>query len=162
MNTILVSIEATINSHPLLHTVDTTALTPAHFLHGQKLTTIPTGPEPLPSKDLKTEYRFQQQAADDFWKRWMKEYRFELRSYNHVRRTKRKLANFRVGDLALLQEEVRPRHMWKRGLIEELRPGRDGRIRTVLLRTPEGNRISRPVQLVIPLEIDQGGEDVEG
>jgi hypothetical protein len=51
--------------------------------------------------------------------------------------------------------------MWKKGLIEELRPGRDGKIRTVMLRTPDGHQISRPVQLVIPLEIDQGGEDVE-
>jgi len=50
LNNILVSIEAAINLRPLLQTVDTTALTPAHFLHGQKLTTIPTGPGPSPSK----------------------------------------------------------------------------------------------------------------
>jgi hypothetical protein len=33
---------------------------------------------------------------------------------------------------------------------------------TVLLRTTHGSQITRPVQLVIPLEIgiDQGGEDV--
>ena len=57
LNTVLVSIEATINSRPLLQTVDSTTLTPAHFLHGQKLTTIPIGLEPLPSRDLKREYR---------------------------------------------------------------------------------------------------------
>ena len=33
-------------------------------------------------------------------------------------------------------------------------------IRTVVLRTPEGNKITRPIQLV-GLEVDQGGEDVE-
>jgi len=161
LNTILVSTEVAMNSRPLLQTVDTTAITPAHFSHGQKLTNIPKGPEPSHSKKLKREYRLQQQAADDFWKRWTKEYLLELRSYRQVRRTKGKRANFCVGDLALLQE-VRPRHMWKRGIIEELRPGRDRRIRTVLIHTPEGNRISRPVQLVTPLEIDKGGEDVEG
>ena len=52
--------------------------------------------------------------------------------------------------------------MWKMGLIEELRPRRDDRIRTVILRTPEGNQISRPVQLVIPLEFGHGGKNVEG
>jgi len=156
-----VSIEATINSRPLLNTVDTTALKPAHFFHGKKLTTIPTGPEPLPSKDLKREYRLQQQADDYFWKRWTKEYLMELRSYHNVRRTKGKLTNFRVRDLALLQEEVRPRLVWKKGPIEELRPGRDGRIRTAIFPSTEGNRISWPVQLVDPLEIDQGGENLE-
>jgi hypothetical protein len=34
-------------------------------------------------------------------------------------------------------------------------------IHTVVLRTPEGNKITHPIQLVIPLEVDQGGEDVE-
>jgi hypothetical protein len=32
---------------------------------------------------------------------------------------------------------------------------------TVILRQPEGTRISRPLQLFIPLDIDQGWEDVE-
>jgi len=51
--------------------------------------------------------------------------------------------------------------MWIRGRIEDLRPGRDGKTRTVILRTQDGGRLARPVQLVIPLEIDQGGKDVE-
>jgi hypothetical protein len=51
--------------------------------------------------------------------------------------------------------------MWKRGWIEELRTGRDGKTRTVILRTLDGGRVVRPVQLFIPLEVDQGGEDVE-
>ena len=51
--------------------------------------------------------------------------------------------------------------MWKKARIHELIPGRDGQIRTVKLRLPDRTEISRPVQLAIPLEIDQGGEDVE-
>ena len=66
----------------------------------------------------------------------------------------------RVGDIVLLQEDLRPRHMWKKARIEELRAGRDAVVRTVILRTPERQKISRPVQLVVPLEVDQGGEDV--
>jgi len=48
----------------------------------------------------------------------------------------------------------------EKGRIEDLRPGRDGKTRTVILRTQDGGRLARPVQLVIPLEVDQGGEDV--
>ena len=54
-----------------------------------------------------------------------------------------------------------PRHMWKKARIDELLHGRDGQIRTVILHLPDRAKISRPVQLAIPLEIDQGGEDVE-
>jgi hypothetical protein len=51
--------------------------------------------------------------------------------------------------------------MWKRGRIEDLRPGRDGRTRTAILRTQDGGRLARPIRLVIPLEVNEGGEDVE-
>ena len=45
--------------------------------------------------------------------------------------------------------------------IDELLQGRDGQIQTISYRLPDRTKISRPVQLVIPLEIDQGGEDVK-
>ena len=51
--------------------------------------------------------------------------------------------------------------LWRKAIVEGLQEGRDHKVRTVSLRTPEGQRFSRPVQLVVPLEIDQGGEDVE-
>ena len=54
-----------------------------------------------------------------------------------------------------------PRPIWKKARIDELIPGRDGHIRTFNLRLPDRTKIIRPVQLVVPLEIDQGGEDVE-
>jgi hypothetical protein len=88
-----------------------------------------------------------------------KEYLLELRNYHQVRQPQGGDARVKVGDL-VLQEEVLPRHLWKRARIEELRQGRDGNIRTIVLRTPDGTPLTRPVQLVIPLEIDQGGENV--
>jgi hypothetical protein len=47
------------------------------------------------------------------------------------------------------------------GVTEELKVGRDGAVRTVVLRGANGTVLVRPIQLVIPLEVDQGGEDVE-
>jgi hypothetical protein len=49
----------------------------------------------------------------------------------------------------------------EKGVIEQLIELRDGMIRTVIIRTPDGNKITRPIQLTIPLEVDQGGENVE-
>jgi hypothetical protein len=67
----------------------------------------------------------------------------------------------RKGDIVLLQGDRRPRHMWKKARVEELKVGRDGVKTTAVLREANGTILVRPIQLVIPLEVDQGGEDVE-
>ena len=74
---------------------------------------------------------------------------------------KGKSVKVRVGDVVLLHEDCRPRHMWKKARVEELKVGRDGAYRTVVLHGANGTLLVRPIQLVIPLEVDQGGEDVE-
>ena len=51
--------------------------------------------------------------------------------------------------------------MWKKARVEELKVGRDGTTRTVVLRGANGTVLVRPIQLVIPLEVDQGWDDVE-
>jgi len=66
LNTILTSIEAAINSHPLTQDDGPETLTPAHFLHGGRLNTILTGPEPTLTKILTKEFRLQQQVVEDF------------------------------------------------------------------------------------------------
>ena len=51
--------------------------------------------------------------------------------------------------------------MWKKARIEELKVGRDGAKRTAVIRGADGRILVHPIQLVTPLEVDQGGEDVE-
>jgi hypothetical protein len=72
----------------------------------------------------------------------------------------RKTTQLQLGDIILLQEDIRLGHLWGRASIEELRKGRDGHVRTVLLRTNDGRQISGSIQLVILLEVDQGVEDI--
>ena len=160
LNTILVATEAAINSRPIVQTEDESgALTTAHFLVRERLTAIPTGPEPEMNGSLTKEFRMRQKLVDNLWRWWQREYLTTLRSFHEVWQQQAS-PKFGIGDVALLQE-VRPRHMWKRAHFEQFVKGRDGKIRTVVLRTTEGNKITRPIQLVIPLEVDQGGEDVE-
>lgn len=160
LNTTLINIEAAVNSRPISQGDDDEPLTPAHFLIGEGLLTVPTGPEPSTKSVLTKEFRLQQKLTDDFWKRWTKEYLLQLRSFHEVRGTSTRVIKFRPGDVALVQEDGRPRHLWKKARIERLVEGRDQKVRTVILCTPEGHQIVRPVQLVITLEVDQGGEDV--
>lgn len=161
LQTLLSGIEATLNSRPITEDLNgDNVLTPAHFLVGNKLTTIPYGGEPQTGKNLALEFQRKQRTLQEFWQQWKKEYLLQLRNYHEVRGLHNQQRSPKVGDVVLLQEDCRPRHVWKRARVERLLPGRDGRTRTIILQQPDGTRISRPTQLVIPLEIDQGGEDV--
>jgi len=51
--------------------------------------------------------------------------------------------------------------MWKKAWVEELKVGRDESSRTVVLGGTNGTAMVRPIQLLIPLQVNQGGEDVE-
>lgn len=129
---------------------------------GRRLTTLPdakTDPEKANQTDLTHRFRHQQKMTEDFWKRWTKEYLLELANYHQVRQTKRNVP-VRPGDVVLLKEDVRPRHVWPRARIEELKTGRDGVARTAILVNKQGHRIARPIQLIVPLEVDHPGEDV--
>ena len=70
LNTTLISIEAAVNSRPITQGDDSGALTPAHFLTGEGLATVPTGSEPTARQNLAKEFRLKQKLSDDFWKRW--------------------------------------------------------------------------------------------
>jgi len=157
LNTILASIEAAINSRPLTQDDGPDTLTPAHFLHGGQLNTIPTGPEPTLTKSLTKEFRLQQQVVEDFWKRWKKEYLLELRSYQQVRQPYEGKRDFALETFSSCMRRCDPTIC---GKWDESRSC-DGKTRTVILRTQDGGRLAPPVQLVVPLDVDQGGEDVE-
>ena len=161
LQTILIGTEAALNSRPITQDDEDVTLTPAHLLTGGRLTTIPQGPEPVRTQSLTRAFQQHQRLTEALWRCWQREYLLQLRSYHEVRRPARLRPKLKVGDIVLLQEERMPRQMWNKARIDEMIPGRDGLIRTVKLRLLDRTKISHPVQLVIPLEIDQGGEDVE-
>jgi hypothetical protein len=140
--TLLVEIEAVLNSRPIVND-GSDVLTPSHFLNGQRLTTLPNGPEPAISKDLRREATHREKLQEVFLKRWKKEYLLDLKSYHEVHNSRRRPTACRVGDIVLLQDYVRPRHMWQRARIMETKPGRDGRVRTLILRTTKGTRAGK-------------------
>ena len=47
------------------------------------------------------------------------------------------------------------RLLWQTGVVTELITGRDGRVRMVRLRTPNGNILDRAIQSLYPLEIQE-------
>jgi hypothetical protein len=59
----------------------------------------------------------------------------------------------RVGEVVLIHDENTKRLMWSTGLVLELRKSRDGLVRSVVLRSPNGNIINRAIQCLYPLEV---------
>lgn len=164
LQTLICEVEAVINSRPLtyLHTESSEplSLTPAHFLIGQRITTLPSYPvcnsslDKMNATQLNKRWQYRQRLSNCFWNRWRKDYLMELRSAHCVSNLNQS-APFKVGDVVLLHEDKQPKLTWKMGRIEETFMGRDGNIRSCAVRLPSRLVLRRPVQLLYPLEVDE-------
>lgn len=158
LSTVLTEVEAVLNSRPLTfvyaETSEPDPLTPAHFLVGRRLTSLPPCERRLVSEpnaaDIQRRWKHRQALADQFWRRWRREYLNELRSAHHSRPTKS--TGLREGDFVIVYEHLQPRQNWCTGRVVKTFPGRDGRVRSCTIRIPHGKVIKRPVQLLYPLE----------
>jgi hypothetical protein len=118
---------------------------------------LPSTTEPQKGGNLKKSHQRTKRMANDFWRHWEKEYLMELRSFHVISQPKGRSGKVRTGDVIVLQEDCRPRHMWKKAWLEEMKAGRDGATRTAVLCGANGTVLVCPIQLVSPLEVDQGG-----
>lgn len=154
MSTILVRIEACLNSRPITplsnDPSDLSALTPGHFIIGRSLTSLP---EPdlvdMPANRL---HRWQRttQLFQQIWQRWSKEYLSQLQS--RQRWPKSKGPEIEVGALVLLKEDNLPPLRWQLGRVMEVSTGKDGVVRVAKVRTDRGV-LQRAVRMLCPLPI---------
>lgn len=156
--TVLADIEATINSRPLTYDGqepgEESVLTPSHLLTGSRVISLPEArAAAVPSStgsDIGRRWRYRRSLTDAFWKRWRKEYLLQLRSAHCISSSENNA--LKPGDLVILQEDRSPSHMWKTGRISEVFKGRDGAVRSCIVKLPSGKAVRRPVQLLYPLE----------
>ncbi|XP_062563505.1 uncharacterized protein LOC134226611 [Armigeres subalbatus] len=157
--TLLTQVEACLNSRPLTPLSDDPndlePLTPAHFLIGTSLLSIPE-PElgSLPNNRLNA-LQLIQKRLQDFWKRWRREYLCQLQSRN--KRFKSGI-QIEVGKLVVIKDDNQPPMKWRMGRISDIHPGSDGIVRVVTLKTANGSLI-RPIEklcfLPLPEEDDR-------
>ncbi|CAJ0595615.1 unnamed protein product [Cylicocyclus nassatus] len=62
------------------------------------------------------------------------------------------------GDCVLITDPMQPRHCWRMGRITELVAGADGEIREAVVILPSRRQIRRPVNLLVPLELEDRTE----
>ncbi|XP_034944944.1 uncharacterized protein [Chelonus insularis] len=150
LSTLLVQIEAVLNSRPLeplsADSTDISALTPAHFLVGEPLVTLPEPSlEDVPMPSL-SRWQFIQQRLQSFWSKWSKQY---LQQQLAISKWKHPFHNITVGSLVLLTDERFPPTKWPLARVIEVFPGSDGLIRTVKLRTATAELVRPLTKLVI-------------
>uniref|UniRef100_A0A1B0CYJ8 Uncharacterized protein n=1 Tax=Phlebotomus papatasi TaxID=29031 RepID=A0A1B0CYJ8_PHLPP len=105
---------------------------------------------------LRKAWRKSQRLADMFWKRWSREYLPQLAKRSKWHDQGRQL---QVGDVVLVTDENGPRNQWPLAIVIEVRPGKDGKIRTVVVQTTKG-KYCCPVTKIVPLDV--GADRTEG
>lgn len=150
MNTLLIMIEAVLNSRPLTplseDPQDFESLTPAHFLVGGPLKSFP---EPIDDQkvSLVSRYHRLRQLSQHFWKRWSKEYvigRQQLLKWYNMKE------NLSVGDLVMIVDDQSKPFMWSIGRVSATYPDKEGVVRVAEVTTRTGV-IKRAAHRLCPL-----------
>jgi hypothetical protein len=157
----LIEIESVINARPLSYigegADDSLPITPNQFLNNRRSTCAT--PEPAvnllapptsTSQDLVEMDKDRREYVSDVCARFISDYLMQLDNFQTKGRSGRQI---RLNEVVLIHDEDTKRLMWSTGLVTELRKGRDGLIRSVTLRTPNGNSINREIQCLYPLEV---------
>lgn len=154
MSTILVRIEACLNSRPITplsnDPSDLSALTPGHFLIGRPLTNLPESNLVDISANRLQRWQRTTQLFQQIWQRWSKDYLTQLQ----VRQKwpKSKGPEIEVGALVLLKEDNLPPLRWQLRRVIEVSTGKDGVIRVAAVRTDRGV-LQRAGRMLCPLPI---------
>ena len=156
MTTLLKAIEGILNDRPITQLREDSYeyLTPSQLMLGKRIKPLPQNfhDTQLPQKaTIKEKWRQRGQVTRDFWRAWTKLYLPQLQIRGKWRNEK---PNLKVGQLVILQTEMKKRYFWPLAIVQNIRLGRDGKVRTVQLRTKEGV-ISRGLDHVYPLEIEE-------
>ncbi|XP_055686927.1 uncharacterized protein LOC129792164 [Lutzomyia longipalpis] len=156
MTTVLTQIESVLNSRPLVQLPtssdmpDLTYLTPGHFLGLEGAAQLPDPTLEHLSSNRVSRWQLCQKLQQDFSKRWKEEYLTTLQV-----RTKwsKECVNLQVEDVVLLYADHLPSPGWLLGVVMEIFPGKDNRVRVVLVRTSKGT-FKRPITKVVKLPIE--------
>lgn len=153
LTTLLAEAENMANTRPLTHvSVEPgcpEGLTPNHFLLGASSNMPQIGMFDDSDFYLKRQWRIAQRLADQYWRRWVKEVLPDLLPRQKWHEEHR---NLQVGDLVLVADPNAPRNHWARGIVQEVRPGTDGRVRTALIKT-KSNVLVRPAARLVRLPV---------
>ena len=151
LHTLFCAVEEIVNGRPITTVSndprDLEALTPLHLLR-MGPDTLSTGGDHPVAETYRRRWKHAQFIADQFWKRWTREYLPMLRQRQKHLKTHR---NLREGDIVVVSGHPIPRSHWMLGRIVEAMPGDDGIVRRAKVKT-KNSVITRPVTKLCLLE----------
>lgn len=161
LQTLFHQIAAIMNSRPLtvaLTNVEALEpLTPAHFLIGRPIYTMPLPAEEEESININVRWKRVNHQAQQFWKRWREDYLHQLRNYTKWNNQQR---NLEVGEIVLIGDDHVPVANWPMGIVTEVFKGPDDIVRVATIRTATGT-YKRNVRVLapLPIEVERSSED---
>ena len=167
METVLGEIEMVINSRPLTYLYEDVeeALTPSHLVIGRRLLSNSMKGDHVTVEHsrelLNNRFKYLQNVVEHYWKRFSKEYLFELHEhhlYTHSKGNYNAFCKLLLGDVVLIRDDSMKRNFWKKGRVEKLIYGKDNLVHGALLKVYKMGKISylqRPLQRLIPLEVQK-------
>ncbi|CAJ0599135.1 unnamed protein product [Cylicocyclus nassatus] len=96
-------------------------------------------------------------AVEKFWQVWQTHYLTSLREKHQKDVGQKRGCSYEPhnGDLVMIADPVQPRQAWKLGRIIELVENHSGVVREAGVMLPSRHKIRRPVNLLVPLELEQ-------
>ena len=145
LNTILLEVEAMVNSRPLTDVVvdskSDLPLTPNHLLRINPTIGPPIKLTDKPDVYAHQRYPLVQFVADEFWRRWVLEYPHTLFTRKKWQKSRE---NIKVEDVVLIVDSDTPRGEWPLGRVVHTYSDKDGIVRVAEVRTKSG-LIKRPI-----------------
>lgn len=136
LNTVVIMIEGILNSRPLMPLASSPdegePLTPAHFLVGKSLRSIP---EPISEESSSKTWEKTLAIKQAFWRKWSKEY---LKTLQQKHKWQQPHPGPKLNDLVLLVDKDLAPLKWRLGKVINVYPSKDGRVRVVDVETTTG------------------------
>ncbi len=150
LETLVIEVEEALNSRPLTYTTDDPddpiPLTPNHFIRCPGALFLPEA-DVRDAASMRSAVKKLQHLREALRSRFRKEYLGFLRGHTSSRAT----PSLQVGDVVLIENELKKRQEWQLGVILEAIPGKDGVCRVFKLKTRAGEML-RPAQRLFLME----------
>lgn len=138
--TVLISIEACLNSRPLTplsnDPIDLQPLTLGHFLIGEAMIAVPEQDVMDVPMNRLTRYQLLSQLKQHFWMRWSKDYIAYLQLKNKWKQANP--VNIIPETMIILKNKNTPPMTWPLGRVVDIYPETDGITRVVAIKTSRG------------------------